>query len=143
MIALLPPIIVLALLLGVIWYLGGAGFGRGQTQVWIDRVRAMPRLHAFLDKHHGKFRASGHYFEFGGLFLALYWLVGTATKRGMAWNAWLAIGIGVVCVIAAVLDELHQLKGGTRQFRREDLLHSTCGIALAAAMVFYADMFAG
>lgn len=133
------PIAALAVTLATIWYLGTGRFGRAQTQAWIDRARACPRLFAILDRHHGKFRAAGHYVEFGGLFLVLYWLVGTARETGMRWNPPAAAIIGAVCIVAAYLDEKHQLMSGTRQFRREDFLHSICGITGAAAVVFYAD----
>lgn len=136
---LFAPIAALAGTLATIWYLGTGKFGRAQTQAWIDRARAHPRLFAMLDRHHGKFRAAGHYVEFGGLFFVLYWLVGAVRKTGMQWEAPAAAIIGTVCIVAAYLDEKHQLMSGTRQFRREDFLHSICGITAAAAVVFYAD----
>lgn len=134
------PAGALASVLGVIWYLGGGSFGRAQTQAWIDRLARMPRLHAWLNRHHGKFRAAAHYIEFGGLFLALYWLCGTLRGIGMAWEPVQAAALGVLSAVAAWLDELHQLRSGTRQFRREDFLHSCCGVSIAAAIVRYADI---
>lgn len=125
----------------LIWYLGTGRFGRAQTQVWIDRVRSRPRLHAFLDRHHGKFRASAHYVEFGGLFLVLYWLWDVWVADGlMVWSPLLAAVLGVICAVAAWADEVHQLRSGTRQFRREDFLHSLCGISLAALLVCYQSL---
>lgn len=135
----LLPSIALAGTLGVIWYLGTGKFGRAQTQAWIDRAREHPRLFALLDRHHGKFRAAGHYVEFGGLFLVLTWLTGAVRGTGMAWDALQSLVIAVVCIVAAYLDEKHQLMSGTRQFRREDFLHSICGVCIAGALVFYAD----
>jgi len=134
-------VVLLVVLAGVIWYLGTGRFGRAQTQAWIDRVGNWPWLHAWLNRHHGKFRAAGHYFEFGGLFLVLYWLWDAWLGGGrMEWSPLLALCIGVVCAVAAWLDELHQLQSGTRQFRREDFFHSVCGISLAAALVCYQSL---
>jgi hypothetical protein len=135
---MLWPLVTLAALAGVIWYLGTGRFGRAQTQAWIDRAHRNPRLHRLLNDHHGSLRASGHYFEFGGLFLVLYWLVDAAVGGGgWGWHPLWAAGLWVVCAVAAWLDELHQLQSGTRQFRRVDFLHSCCGISIAAAIVFY------
>lgn len=136
------PFVTLLFLGAIIWYLGTGRFGRAQTQAWIDWFNRHPRMHAFLDKHHGKFRASGHYFEFGGLFLVLYW----------CWDAWFGNGnwqwlpmraaiLGPVCAVAAYLDEVHQLQSGTRQFRRVDFLHSLCGIALSALFICYQSLW--
>lgn len=136
------PLITLLILAGIIYYLGTGSFGRNQTQAWIERVKKYPAVYDFLNKHHGKFRASGHYFEFGGLFLVLYW----------CWDSWIgdgaftflplrALTIAVVCAIAAYLDEVHQLQSGTRQFRRVDFFHSLCGIHIAMFLVAYQDFF--
>ena len=134
----LLPIVVLLLLLGLIWYLGSGKFGRAQTQSWIDQARSHPRVFDWLNRHHGKFRAASHYFEFGGLFLVFYWLYDSLwAHANMAFNLPAASIIAVVCALAALLDELHQLQSGTRQFRREDFLHSCCGICIAAALVEY------
>jgi len=134
---LLLPLLLLGALAWMIWYLGGGSFGRAQTQAWIDHLRAMPRLYVFLDRNHGKFRAAMHYVEFGGLFLALYWLQDAAIGGGeFAFRGLPSAIIAVACAVAALLDEMHQLKSGTRQFRRVDFLHSCCGIAIAMALVF-------
>ncbi|MBX3729092.1 MAG: VanZ family protein [Candidatus Sumerlaeia bacterium] len=128
----------LAGLVALIWYLGGGSFGRAQTQAWIERVRSMPRVYGFLDRHHGKFRASAHYVEFGGLFLILYWVWDLFLgPGGLAWWPARAGILAVACAAAAWLDEMHQLRSGTRQFRRVDFLHSCCGIALAALAICY------
>jgi hypothetical protein len=138
------PLALLAALLALIWYLGTGKFGRSQTQAWIDRVRDYPRLFAFLNKHHGKFRAAGHYFEFGGLFLVLYWLQDTLTAdHRLAFHPWRTLVVSGICAMVALLDELHQLSSGGRQFRRVDFLHSCCGIALAALIIQYQALYRG
>lgn len=130
--------------MALIWYLGGGQFGRGQTQRWIDRAGRWPRLHRFLDRHHGKFRASAHYVEFGGLFLVLYWLFDVLFRNGLLiFEIIPALIIALISVLAAYLDELHQLKSGTRQFRREDFLHSCCGVSMAMAAVLYGTLIRG
>lgn len=139
----LTPVAALVVIAGVIYYLGGGGFGRAQTQGWIDRFRRHPRIYTFLDRHHGKFRASAHYFEFGGLYLILYWLWDAVDGGGWHFRPGAAAVIALTCVFAAWLDEMHQLQSGTRQFRRVDFLHSCCGIAIAAAIVYYQAMFRG
>src|SRR5437868_6648434 len=117
------PIVVLAFWTGMLWWLGGGMFGRAQTQAWIDRFSKAPRIHAFLDRHHGKFRAAVHYVEFGGLYLALYWVYDAVFARGRVEFLPVAfVVIALICAVAALLDELHQLKSGTRQFRRVDFL---------------------
>lgn len=138
------PVVALVFLVCLIWYLGGGQFGRAQTQAWIDAVRGVPWLHGFLNRHHGKFRASAHYVEFGGLFLVLYWLYDVFFGGGgfvFRWGP--AVVIAAVSMVAAWLDEVHQLRSGTRQFRREDFLHSCCGISLAMALVFYGSLLRG
>lgn len=136
--AVVWPLLALAAGGGVIWFLGSGRFGRAQTQRWIDKAHAVPALHEFLNKHHGKFRAAAHYVEFGGLFLVLYWLWDAAFGSRVLAFRWLpALAIAVIGVVAAYLDELHQLRSGTRKFRRVDLLHSTCGIAIAMALLFW------
>jgi hypothetical protein len=141
---LILPLVSLLLVGALIWLLGGSGFGRAQTQAWIDRTRSWPWFNDFLNRHHGKFRAAGHYVEFGALFLVLYWIFDVLFQEGrLRFNPVAAAVIGVVCAVAAVLDELHQLRSGTRQFRRVDFLHSCCGIAIAAALVFYQHLFRG
>ena len=138
------PLIALGVMLGIIWFLGTGRFGRAQTQAWIDRVRAHPRLFRWLDKHHGKFRAAGHYFEFGGLFLILYWLYDAIAHHGhFRFAVMPTVIIALICMVAAYLDEMHQLKSGTRQFRRVDFLHSCCGISLAAMFVEYQALLRG
>jgi len=140
----LVPFVVLAAICGLIWFLGTGRFGRAQTQAWIERLRSRPRLYAFVDRHHGKFRALGHYVEFGGLFLVLYWLYDTLWGSGRLSFAPLpAVVIAVSCAAAALLDELHQLQSGTRQFRRVDFLHSCCGIAIACLVVQYQALLRG
>lgn len=131
------PLVALAALAALIYFLGGGQFGRAQSQAWIDRTRQHPRVHAFLDRHHGKFRAATHYFEFGGLFLVLYWLY-DRVRTGGEWQFSTAatIVIALICAGAAYLDELHQLRSGTRQFRKIDFVHSCLGISVAAIMVF-------
>lgn len=148
MVTWIPPVVALVVVLAVIWYLGGGQFGRSQTQAWIDRVRRMPRLYGWLDRHHGKFRASVHYVEFGGLFLVLYWL-GDAVLWGgereprMTFRWSLAGVAAAVSVVAAFLDEMHQLQSGTRQFRRVDFLHSCCGVTLAMGIVYIQSLARG
>jgi len=138
------PAAFLVVLAGVIWYLGTGRFGRAQSQAWIDRAAHMPRLSAWLNRHHGKLRASAHYVEFGGLFLVLYWCwTAWLSDAAWRWSAPVAGAIGFACAVAAYLDEVHQLQSGTRQFRREDFLHSLCGISLAAAAVFYQALARG
>ena len=134
--SLLLPIVTLLAAGLLIWFLGGGAFGRAQTQQWIERTRRWPAFYAFLDRRHGNFRAAAHYVEFGGLFLALYWLQDTILQGGFHFRGRPAAIVGVLCAIAALLDELHQLKSGTRQFRRVDFLHSCCGISIAMAAVW-------
>lgn len=135
------PLIALSGILGLIWFLGTGRFGRAQTQAWIDRLRKWPFLYRLLDRHHGKVRALGHYVEFGGLFLVLYWLYDALWGEGrFHFQPVPIVVIAVVCMVAALLDELHQLQSGTRQFRRVDFLHSCCGIALAALLVQYQSL---
>lgn len=138
------PLIALFAIGAIIWYLGGGSFGRAQTQAWIDRARRFPRLYAFLNKHHGKFRASAHYIEFGGLFLVLYWLYDIIFSGGDFRFQWLpAIIIWIASAVAAYADEMHQLRSGTRQFRRVDFLHSCCGITIALAIIFLQGVIRG
>lgn len=130
------PLIALIATATLIWFLGSGRFGRAQTQEWIDRFCKWPAVHRTLNEHHGKIRALGHYVEFGGLFLVLFWLYDSLWADGKFVFAPLpAVIIGIICMVAALLDELHQLQSGTRQFRRVDFLHSCCGIALAALLV--------
>ncbi|GEM_PF-525153 len=136
-------LIVLAAWVGMIWYFGGGQWGRNQTQAIIDRLRRYPRVHAFLDRHHGKFRASFHYIEFAGMTLILYSLAAWMFGRGVAeWSYMRAAVAAVISAVAAYLDEVHQLRSGTRQFRRVDYLHSCCGIAIALMILRYAAFFA-
>ncbi len=138
------PLFVLGALIGLIWFLGTGRFGRAQSQAWIDRLRSHPRVFAFLDRHHGKFRASVHYFEFGGMFLALYWCADAWFGGGdWTWRPLWGVAIACGCALAAHLDELHQLKSGTRQYRRVDFLHSCCGIAIAALIVCWQGVLRG
>ncbi|MEQ8821489.1 MAG: VanZ family protein [Sumerlaeia bacterium] len=134
----------LAAIGGLIFWLGSGRFGRSQTQAWIDRLRARPKVFAFFDRHHGAFRALAHYVEFGGLFLILYW----------CWDGWFGDGrftwhplragiVAAACALAAYLDEVHQLQSGSRQFRRVDFLYSLCGIAIAALIVCYQSVLRG
>ncbi|MGI8905924.1 MAG: VanZ family protein [Candidatus Sumerlaeaceae bacterium] len=140
----LLPLAALGAMIVVIWYLGTGKFGRAQTQAIIDRMRNHPRLFTLLDRHHGKIRAAGHYFEFGGLFLVLYWLYDALWAHAqLRFDAVPAAIIATLCAIAALLDELHQLRSRTRQFRRVDFLHSCCGIALAALVLQYQGLCGG
>ncbi|MCC6546147.1 VanZ family protein [Candidatus Sumerlaeota bacterium] len=133
---LLLPIMAVVAMIALIYWLGGRGFGRAQSQAWIDRVRNRPRVHAWLERHHSHIRASAHYFEFGGLFLILYWLWDVALGGGLfRFRILPVIVIAPICALAAHLDELHQLRNGGRQYRREDFIHSCRGIALAAGIV--------
>ena len=122
-----------AIWLGVIYYFGRAGFGRANTQAIIDKVRNHPRLWTFLDRHHGKIRASFHYFEFGLCYAILY-LAFTFGKiewyYGRGFAAWFITGL------LAFLDEMHQKKSGGRCFRRIDLLHSILGGSIVM-LIFY------
>lgn len=132
------PLLALLFIAILIWFLGSGSFGRAQTQAWIDRARARPGIYDWLNRHHGKFRASAHYLEFGGLFLIVYWCWDSWFAGGeFGWHPWRAVIIGVTSAIGAYLDEVHQLRSGTRQFRRVDFLHSLCGISLAALIIFY------
>jgi hypothetical protein len=138
------PLVTVAAVLALIWFLGSGRFGRRQTQGWIDRFARHPRLHACLNRHHGKFRAAAHYFQFGGLFLALYWIYDAAIGSGQwRFDGGAAAVIALISMVAAYLDELHQLRSGSREFRRVDLLHSCAGIAIAAAIVAYQAFFRG
>ncbi|MDK2973041.1 MAG: hypothetical protein PWP23_2796 [Candidatus Sumerlaeota bacterium] len=141
MAARIAALLALAGIAGLIYYLGSGRFGRAQTQVWIDRMRSHPALYGFLDRHHGKFRASAHYMEFGGLFLVLYWVWDLFLgPGGLPWMPGRAAVLWVACAAAAWLDEMHQLQSGTRQFRRVDFLHSCCGISLAALFLCYQSL---
>ncbi len=131
-------VLILAAWIAMIFYFGQGKWGRSQTQQLIDRLRAHPRIHAFLDRHHGKFRAAFHYLEFGGLTLLVYtgltwWADGSLREWSDARGA-VSGGIGA---LAALLDELHQKMSSTRQFRRVDYLHSLCGIAIALLLLRY------
>lgn len=134
---MLVPLAALAALGALIWFLGSGRFGRAQTQGWIDRWTPPGGwARRTLNRHHGAIRAAAHYIEFGGLFLVLYWVAETLVGDGRwGFHPLRAVLIGLACMAAAFLDELHQLKSGTRQFRRVDFLHSTCGIAIAALIV--------
>jgi hypothetical protein len=117
-------------------------FGRAQTQAWINRFSRNPRVYAFLDRHHGKFRAAVHYIEFGGLYLLLYWLYDAAFLRArLEFLPIPTVVIALICAVAALCDELHQLRSGTRCFRRIDFLYSCLGISLAAAIVYFQAFF--
>lgn len=122
---------ILALLwIAMIAYFGTGKWGRAQTQALIDRLRAHPRLQGCLHRHHGNLRAAFHYVEFGGLTLIVHGLLGGVFAQS-GWHAGRAALAGGLAALGALLDELHQLRSGTRQFRRVDYLHSCCGIALA------------
>ncbi len=132
----LLPVVAVAAMATVIYILGSGAFGRAQTQKAIDRFRAWGAVYTFLDRHHGKFRAAAHYLEFGGLFLVLYWLQAALLEGSLVFRWGPALAVAAICILAAFLDEMHQLRSGTRQFRRVDFLHSTCGVAIAMAMVY-------
>ena len=138
------PLIALALIAFVIWILGTGSFGRAQSQAWIDRVRSRPGLYEWLNRHHGKFRASAHYLEFGGLLLISYWCWDSWFSDGhLAWHPWRAVILAVASAVAAYMDEVHQLRSGTRQFRRVDFLHSLCGISVATLIICYQALIRG
>ena len=125
--------LVVGFWVAVIYYFGRAGFGRANTQALIDKCKKYPHLWGFLDRNHGKIRASFHYFEFGLCYLILF----TALCGGrIEWHyargflVWLATGI------LAFLDEMHQKKSGGRCFRRIDLLHSILGATLVMLVLF-------
>jgi len=125
----------------MIAYFGTGKWGRTQTQRLIDRARDSPSLHAFLDRHHGKFRASFHYIEFGGLTLILYGLFSSLGGHPFTtWGVWRAGGAGVLAAGAALADELHQRTSSSRRFRAVDYLHSCCGISLALLAIRYAAL---
>lgn len=141
MISHVLSVITLVVLVAVIYRLGGRGFGRAQSQGWIDRMRHHPRLHGWLERNHSALRASAHYIEFGGLFLVLYWVWDALWgPGGFRVRALPMVVIAPLCALAAHLDELHQLRSGGRQYRREDFLHSCKGIALAAGIVVLQDV---
>lgn len=144
MLAIAAPLIALVFVVALIWYLGGGSFGRNQTQAWIERARRHPRAYQFLDRYHGNFRAAAHYVEFGGLFLVLYWLWDALWAReGFVFRWPVAGAIAGVCVVSAWADEMHQLRSGTRQFRRVDFLHSCCGISISMAIVYIQSFLRG
>jgi len=122
---------------GVIYYFGGAGFGRAKTQALIDRFRKNPAIWNFLDRHHGKFRAAFHYFEFGLCFFILYLAV---TAGSLEWSYLRGLGVWLVTGILAFLDELHQKRTGGRCFRRIDLFHSLLGDTLVMLLVFLGNL---
>jgi VanZ family protein len=125
----------------MIWWLGGGQFGRDQTQGWINALARFPKLQLWLNRKHGNIRAAAHYVEFGGLYLVLYWLVDEIFGNGMLLFHWpQATALWVICAVAAWLDEMHQLRSGSRQFRRVDFLHSCCGITIAMAMIFFGEL---
>lgn len=133
--------ILLAAWIGIIFFFGTGMWGRAQTQGWIDRANRNPRLHAFLNRHHGKLRASFHYVEFGVLTLILYGLLSAIGGHPFStWGVWRAVAAGGMSAVAAYLDELHQLSSGTRCFRLVDYLHSCCGISLALLAIRYSAL---
>lgn len=142
---LVVPVAALVALGAIVYFLGTGRFGRRQTQAWIDRVSAYPALQGFLNRHHGKFRAATHYLEFGALFLVLYWIYDIWLGSGGVWrfDELAAAVIAVLSAFGAYLDEMHQLRSGTREFRRVDFLHSCAGIAIAAAIVAYSSFLRG
>lgn len=118
---------------GVIYLFGRSGFGRANTQALIDKVKHHPALWAFLDRHHGKFRASFHYIEFGFCYAILYLALGAGNLR---WGYGRGLAVWGITSILALLDEIHQKKRGGRCFRRIDLLHSILGAGLAMLLFF-------
>lgn len=113
--------------LGLIYWGGTSRFGRGQTQLLIDRLRHKPRVHAFLDRHHGHIRASFHYLEFGPLSLLVYIVL----NRGLGRWSWSSAAAALaICYVLAYLDEKRQQRTAGRQFRRIDLMHSILGATL-------------
>ncbi len=126
----------------MIVYFGTGKWGRGQTQSLIDRLKGSPRIHAFLDRHHGKLRASFHYLEFGGLTLILYGVLSFLAGDSLGtWSAGRAALSGILAAAGALLDELHQLSSGNRCFRLVDYLHSCCGICLALLLIRYGSLW--
>jgi len=116
-----------------IFLMGTSRFGRRGTQSWIDRVRNKPRLNAFLNRHHGKFRAAFHYVEFVTLTILLYW----AFVLGRWEWSWLRGAAAYLLSCSyAYLDELHQSKTPGRMFRRIDFIHSLLGATLAIASIY-------
>ena len=126
-------IIITAIWIGVIYYLGSAGFGRDSTQLMIDRAfMRWPMLWGFVNSIHGHLRAGWHYVEFGALTLILYLLIswidhGSFSRDWSPAAAWLSL---LLSSIYAYIDEWHQARTPGRQFRRIDFLHSLHGSAL-------------
>ncbi len=133
--------ILLPIWIGLIFYFGTGRWGRAQTQAMIDRWRRNVRFHAFLNRHHGKLRASFHYLEYGGLSLILYGILNRmAGHSSLSWDDARAAATAALAAFGALLDELHQLRSGTRQFRLIDFLHSCCGTSLALLLVRYSTL---
>lgn len=119
--------------LGVIWFFGRAGFGRANSQAFIDRLKRHLRLWKLLDRHHGKFRAAFHYLEFGACYAILYAAI---SGGGFEWKYGSGLGVwGATCALA-YLDELHQKRSGGRCFRRVDLLHSILGASFIMLLIY-------
>ncbi len=123
--------------MAAIFFLGASAFGRAGTQGWIDRLRSHPRLHAWLDRHHGKFRAAFHYVEFTTLTWLLYWALG---RGDWGWaDARAALAYALSCGYAYV-DEWHQSRTPGRQFRPVDFIHSLLGATLAVGVLYWGDI---
>ncbi len=137
----MPAWTVLIFWIGLIYFFGTAKWGRAGTQALIDRCRSNPRVHGFLNRYHGRLRAAFHYFEFGGLTLIVYGLLGRQAGHPLfAWDGARAAITGTLAAAAAVLDEVHQLRSGGRCFRLVDYLHSCCGISLALLVIRYSSL---
>jgi VanZ family protein len=102
---------------------GSRWFGRDGTQRLIDRWRENPRVHAFLNRHHGEIRASFHYIEFGPLSLVVYLIFHLNWGSGL-WTWWAALLTILICTLLAYLDEKRQELTPGRQFRTVDFIHS-------------------
>ncbi len=119
---------------GAIYYFGRAGFGRADSQRWLDRLKNHPGLRAFFNRHHSKFRAAFHYVEFGAGYFILYF---AASGGYIGWDYARGLGVWIATSVLAFLDELHQKASGGRCFRRIDLLHSILGASLIMLLCFF------
>ena len=121
-----------------IFFMGTSRFGRSGTQSWIDRLESHASIHAFLHRHHGKFRAAFHYVEFTTLTVLLYWALGRERWEWSPGRALLAYSVSCAC---AYLDELHQSRTPGRMFRKIDFLHSLFAATLAVVGIYCAILF--
>ncbi len=131
------PLPIAGWCLGILWiafiyFMGSPRFGRQGTQSWIDRAAMYPRLQAFLNRHHGRFRAGFHYVEYVTLTLLLYWSFNFGSWKWSDMRGAIAYLISCLC---AYLDELHQSRTPGRCFRPIDFLHSLLGSTLALGAI--------